>query len=1206
MGKARDAKSSEAAQAETNQKLYSLINRPRQGTAFAAIGQPNSPKPQNFLDKCGGVMCGPVGGHYSNGTISGGVLSIGMTSGKYAMRVKVSPETGTIDDLVSITGTLPGQFLFLQGSAIGNVVTIKNSGNINGDDFQLKDTDVIFMVFDDSESKWDIVSGSGMGGGGGGTTGNFLNRMMSNIDGSTAINASLVSDTADVYDLGSELLPWRVAHLREIEFATDASVPNAISDTKISRLASGNLAFNNAAPGGGFQYYFEGIPKWAMSNSSLTGDNIILQNSFILNDSAVLPTFNGEFTQNAGDVYVFSGGIARNLSDISDGANRFLSNLLDPVAINTDIGPVSDGVLSLGYPTQSFGQANVDMVAFRHNDGIVATVPSIGRSSASLRLNSPAGNKIELDINGIEEFFFDSLGMKLKNLNSIFFLDSLDSEHARIEKLLGNPFSLISDDGFLLETNQTVPQTVLRGSNITDALLAHSLAFSGRNSLGAQKEYASIKSRQVSAADGAEQGNLEFAVQENGTFDVDYFILDGQSEQIQALKDVNMGFNKISNIGTDTITDLTEETVPAAGDFVLGYEATSGAMRKFDIGNFLGGGTSAHSLDFHDDVTIIAPNAGEYLRYGGSVWSESGLLWADLVFTGSSIDDIADVQIGTPALNTVLKWDDVSSKWVDGLVIDDNIASGANIDISKLNITGTPDGTKFLRDDGIWSDAGGGGGGADFPLNVELENKLGTWVSPVTLNLSEKDGHVWIYDLNKDMTISSVTNIPSSGFQRSFEIEFNNNHVSDTYTVTLPSSFKNLSSFTVGPGQFALLSCRVNDGANIVVVQNSGIISGGGTGSHLLDFHDDVAIIAPNSGEYLRFGGGVWSESGLLWADLVFTGSSIDDLDDVLIGTPAINTVLKWDDVSSNWVDGLVQNANIDASAAIDISKLNITGTPDGTKFLRDDGSWQTVSGGGGGGFTALRAIISNGSGDLDTSAITSAELLNGLTGYPVGPSIDTRLQVLESAGTFDPSNIAEDMLPDATSIRNIGESGKFWASIFGNRHYVGDTQHFIDKNGSDLQINTSSSSRINFDVNLVNQGFFDATGLILKNDLIVEDNAVFQDDVTVGSNDNDDLAINSVLRSDLKIENGKSISPEDGVSEIGIFVQGNSVTIGQNGSLGIPTNSGSASSNALAELHFGAKDGCCGIYGSNGGTPVFVVRMNGSYRVLLMGSALP
>lgn len=40
-------------------------------------------------------------------------------------------------------------------------------------------------------------------------------------------------------------------------------------------------------------------------------------------------------------------------------------------------------------------------------------------------------------------------------------------------------------------------------------------------------------------------------------------------------------------------------------------------------------------------------------------------------------------------------------------------------------------------------------------------------------------------------------------------------------------------------------------------------------------------------------------------------------------------------------VNGDIRNDNIHASAAIAVSKLGITGTPDGTKFLRDDNTWQ-------------------------------------------------------------------------------------------------------------------------------------------------------------------------------------------------------------------------------------------------------------------------
>lgn len=65
--------------------------------------------------------------------------------------------------------------------------------------------------------------------------------------------------------------------------------------------------------------------------------------------------------------------------------------------------------------------------------------------------------------------------------------------------------------------------------------------------------------------------------------------------------------------------------------------------------------------------------------------------------------------------------------------------------------------------------------------------------------------------------------------------------------------------------------------------------------------------------------------------------------------TPASNEVFVATGTgTSGWAQ--ITNSHISASAAISISKLSITGTPDGTKFLRDDGSWQAAGGGGGSG----------------------------------------------------------------------------------------------------------------------------------------------------------------------------------------------------------------------------------------------------------------
>lgn len=94
--------------------------------------------------------------------------------------------------------------------------------------------------------------------------------------------------------------------------------------------------------------------------------------------------------------------------------------------------------------------------------------------------------------------------------------------------------------------------------------------------------------------------------------------------------------------------------------------------------------------------------------------------------------------------------------------------------------------------------------------------------------------------------------------------------------------------------------------------------------------------------------------------------------------TASNNTVLRGTGAGTTDF-GQISNAHIASGAAIAISKLSITGTPDGTKFLRDDGSWQAVSGGG---ITALTGdVTASGTGSVAATiandAVTFAKFQN-------------------------------------------------------------------------------------------------------------------------------------------------------------------------------------------------------------------------------------
>ena len=133
------------------------------------------------------------------------------------------------------------------------------------------------------------------------------NTELSNLTTPTLINTSLISDTADTDDLGSELIPWRIAHVRQVQFDTTSSSPTGSSDTQISRTAALSMEFN-AAGAGIYNFFFAGINVWSLSSTLLTssGAGILIDRSLTFNDSTTNPVGDGELTRNGDSVILQS------------------------------------------------------------------------------------------------------------------------------------------------------------------------------------------------------------------------------------------------------------------------------------------------------------------------------------------------------------------------------------------------------------------------------------------------------------------------------------------------------------------------------------------------------------------------------------------------------------------------------------------------------------------------------------------------------------------------------------------------------------------------------------------------------------------------------------------------------------------------------------------------------------------------------------
>src|SRR5690606_15500598 len=93
-----------------------------------------------------------------------------------------------------------------------------------------------------------------------------------------------------------------------------------------------------------------------------------------------------------------------------------------------------------------------------------------------------------------------------------------------------------------------------------------------------------------------------------------------------------------------------------------------------------------------------------------------------------------------------------------------------------------------------------------------------------------------------------------------------------------------------------------------------------------------IAGLSPNSNDVLQFKVGSWANRS--------PGQFKVDL--------GLNSVDNTSDATKNSATATLTNKTINGGnnilSNISLSSLNITGTPDGSKFLRDDGKWETVS----------------------------------------------------------------------------------------------------------------------------------------------------------------------------------------------------------------------------------------------------------------------
>lgn len=387
----------------------------------------------------------------------------------------------------------------------------------------------------------------------------------------------------------------------------------------------------------------------------------------------------------------------------------------------------------------------------------------------------------------------------------------------------------------------------------------------------------------------------------------------------------------------------------------------------------------------------------------GSFDLGSGAITAGSVGSGAVLSgNLASGQVG---INHLASGSVRSGAVASGQIGQFHIASGS-VTSGRLGATGTPDGTKFLRDDFAWtalpdqlvsgSVTSGDVGNAAVVSGSIASGSIGSvHIADAAIGSSDiasgqiGQSHLAAGAVGNVQLLSGIVDSTKLGNGAVLSGHIASGQVADEH-------FASGGPFSrVITNRFRAAE-HISGAYNVVTADSWGIASGGNDHQGLTAWAHiykagatswnpavGVVIDTVNSGDFVtvyqrgpvRISGNilggpggqlVGGQSGQLVGGVAFPGFPITASNQLV---QIVGSMLSKTSGSVNtWVDVNPMN---DYSGSVTRHHLGATGTPDGTKFLRDDFSWQTPS--------ATVASGSITSDKLGSGAVSSGHLASGL-----------------------------------------------------------------------------------------------------------------------------------------------------------------------------------------------------------------------------------
>lgn len=255
-----------------------------------------------------------------------------------------------------------------------------------------------------------------------------------------------------------------------------------------------------------------------------------------------------------------------------------------------------------------------------------------------------------------------------------------------------------------------------------------------------------------------------------------------------------------------------------------------------------------------------------------------------------------------------------------------------NLDISKLNTTGTPSNTTFLRGDGVWSVPAGGGGGTGDVVSVNgITPDGGGDVTLITDNISEGATNLWYTETRFNASFSgrTTTNLSEGTNLYYTAARFNTAFAGKTTDNLTEGTTNKYLSPTAFSTLFALKTTDdlAQGVTNLYNQTHTGDVTGAtaltiGSNKVTLAMMSQVATATVFYRKTAGTGNVETQTLATLKTDLGLTGTNTGDQTIILTGDV---TGTGTGSFVTAIAAGVVVNADINAAAAIDYSKLALT-----------------------------------------------------------------------------------------------------------------------------------------------------------------------------------------------------------------------------------------------------------------------------------------